>query len=327
MLSSESYLHRCEDTNEAIFNLILSKSPTHPSEALINKLFERGKKLKFNYVASPIRRKSHLENSGLTTSQVAEFNSTPGSLHDYFDLISKLLTIDPDERITTTQALNHKFFDWVREYIKTIHIKYPLNIPDFPHIHIYNCIERKWVMKRAFEIYNSQSSLKWYQHRILFHAIDIFDKYLDWLHKHNKYIANEEQEYQGRFHSYHEVILRFYTCLYIYHKYCMTMNYPCSWKDFAPIEYVSDEFLSEAEGFELLIIKNVCIYNLYNETLLEMPPYFKHEVTEDKIRDMLIKYGGIKEWVGRGNVSDLYRILFNINKDGTPLTLPKVIKK
>ena len=58
-----------------------------------------------------------------------------------------------------------------------------------------------------------------------------------------------------------------------------------------------------------------------------MPPYFKHEVTEDKIRDMLIKYGGIKEWVGRGNVSDLYRILFNINKDGTPLTLPKVIKK
>ena len=105
----------------------------------------------------------------------------------------------------------------------------------------------------------------------------------------------------------------------------MTMNYPYSWQHFVPSEYHSDEFLLEAENFELLAIKNICVYNLYNETLLEIPSYFNHELNEEKIRDILIKYGNIKEWIGKGNVRDLYQILFNVKKNGTPLTLPKII--
>jgi len=49
MLSGEAYLNHCEDSNEAIFNQILAKCPIHPSETLINKLFKKGKNLKFNY--------------------------------------------------------------------------------------------------------------------------------------------------------------------------------------------------------------------------------------------------------------------------------------
>lgn len=327
MISRTAYLSGCKDSNEEIFNQILANSVEHPNIDTINKLFQRGVTLKFNYAASPIRRKTLIELMGLNTTQIQEFNSTPGSLNDYVDLTSKLLNIDPDKRFNIRQALDHKFFDWMRKYINNMYEKYPITKLELPIINIYNCIERKWSFNIACEIYNQQANLKWYQPRIIFHSLDIFDKYIDWLYKHNKYVNLSENEYQGRFHSYQEVVLRFYTCLYLIHKYFSTMTYPLSWKNFVPEEYTTEDCLKHAEEFELLIIKHVCVYNLYNETLLEAASYYKQAITEEKIRDMLIKYGKMNEWINKGNIYDLFRILFNLNKDGLPSTLPKVIRK
>ena len=306
MYGPRAYLYAVEDNDTAAFSAILGKSPTAPDPAVINKLQSTGRKMEYTAAAAPLRRQSYLEQ--IQMSATAESKQL-------MELLTGLLQLDPDRRWSATQALDHSFFDHLRTYITGVRKMYPPVAPPLPFVRIIACMERKWMIAVAFEIFNHRATIDWYRHRLLFHAIDLFDRYLVWAHTPGAPVALGAMEtaHTGRLHSRAETELRFWVCMYLIHKYYATMSYPVEWKVFAPAVYTGDLQERIAEQFEILLIKEVAGgYRIYRDTLLEIADQFpQHTITEPFIRELLLAYGQCGSW-DDGSVRALYRKLMKV---------------
>ena len=331
LVCGKALLKGTKDDDIHIFNAAVAKLPKQPKRNVMKKLFEDNEELKTKYKPTIESRQTYVSRMKLSAKIRREFEAVPGSLDELEDLLESMLCLDSDERISASRALNHPFFDWTREHIETVRKEYPPEPPPLPFYEIYPCIERRWVAALAFNIYNknvtrsyrvdmtypgvmevedeylTDSCLKWYSNRVLFHAIDLFDQYINYRLEQEDTLRMEETEILGRIHTIRETYLYFYCCLYIMHKYHATLEIPRDWDVFTPDIFHNAKDKKDAISFEELIVNNVVQFEIFRKTLLEISNEFKTHLTDDHVRDLLFKLGTMDEvWTDR-SVRALYR--------------------
>jgi serine/threonine protein kinase len=323
-ISKRAWMHGVSDSDNKIINTIVSRLDAPPLQDDINYLKTRGSKenrgIAVNNSSMSCRRISFESQLNLTKGEIEEFNKKGGNFEDFVDLMKKCLQINPKKRITIANALKHPFFNIFSEYIENVRKIFPPTPAPPCQVTIYNCLERKWAANIAFTVFNDKDTVIWYKdifHNVLFHALDLFDRYLEWAFKQNNLkveLREKETEYAGRLHSKEEVELRFYTCMYIMHKYYSTLEHPLDWKSFFPRHLYSKENELIAENFEFLIVKTICNYKIFRETFIEIIDHFDHPITEEFIGFLLGSYGSATEYIG--TVEGLYKIVMKMeNKE------------
>jgi len=294
MISRKALLMGVKDNDNRILNKILEYMP---------RLTENDKERYSDYYRSKVSRSDWKKKIKLSGKEIKEFNKYPGNganYNQYLDLIDKLIIINPDERLTATQALSHPFFEPYQEFIQWCRDNYSPVCKEEPKIYIIDCIERRWATKIAFVVFNGRSGLEWYKHRIIFQSIDLFDRYLFYLENQDLpgiFLVGKAQnqiketKYSGKYMTRYETQLRYVVCLYICIKYFTTLSIPISFEDLATEEYKTYKALIEAEEFEQKILKDVVEFKMYRETIYEAADRLDINLDEYKTRDLLLAYG------------------------------------
>lgn len=300
-----------KDESSEMFNMILSLYPTQVPNSTIEKLFAEGKRVPFKPRVGQYSRLSWRARMNASAAFIQEFNSTMGSYDEFCDLLDRLLEFDPTKRISITSALAHPFFAGFTQYISIVRESHPPHPPALPFLTVIDCIERKWMVRLAFTVYNERARYVWYSHRILFHAMELFDRFLAWAFQGNIVLGKMETTVKGRIFSEDGTNLRFYVCLYLMHKYYSTITMPLDWKVFVPIKYTSQEYIIAAEAFERFLLDSVTKYEIYNPTLLEITEHYDTPITEDLVKNLLHRYGTLTSW-SNFSVRALYRQIVGI---------------
>jgi hypothetical protein len=158
------------------------------------------------------------------------------------------------------------------------------------------------------EIYFPENIKAWYSHRILFHAIDLFDQYIVYrFNDSTEEIRDKETDLLGRIHSKEETYLYFYSCLYIMHKYYSTLEIPSDWDSFAPEIYATLKNKKKVTEFEMLLVDDILGNKIFRKTLLEISAEYTHKLTETMTRDLLLKLGTLRKPWKEKSVRALYR--------------------
>ena len=295
------WLQNTKDTDDATLTAILKKMPYKVSTATTDKLRVR------NVPRGPVRRKTFIDQMKMDATFATEFRRTVGTTAQLQEVLLGLLNPDPDARWTATQTLAHGFFADLKAYIDEVRQKYPPVPPPLPYVVICDSLERKWALNHAFELYNTRETISWYKHRIIFHAIDLFDRYLEWAYKQETTVLRPfETQDAGRLHTKAEVELRFCVCLYVMHKFFCVLSFPEEWRGFAPAAFHSVSSESLAEQFETLLVIQVAEFQIYRDTLLEIATHYNHKLDVVFIARLLHQYGLTAPW-DAGSMRALYR--------------------
>ena len=250
---------------------ILQKSPDPITESFYNKINSTSQ---FNISNKYITRSSYPWTIILNMNniEISDFNrlGTHGKYEEFQNLLSNMLKLDPDSRFSATQALNHIFFKDHKDEIENCRKLYPPvdENKNNPNIKIINCIQRNWAMEIVEYFYQKKISgqvPQWYHDRILFHSINIFDKFL------NNYYINKNNSFEDL--DKHTVQYYFMVCIYIYIKYFLTLLEPCSFKDIVNTRYHDEKYMKIAEEFEWYLLK-LFNFKVYENTLFEIPDDF-----------------------------------------------------
>lgn len=148
-----------------------------------------------------------------------------------------------------------------------------LNVSDDQHI--INCRERGYMLSIAIHnIFNERDNIPWYEHKIFFQGIDIFERYLAFAYDNPK-IAHAIVDSQGRIVSIADrlkICMRFYVCLYMAYKYYLSMDSEkFNWKEFVGIGHNNiTTSPGEPREFEIFMIDTVLDYNIYRPSLYEI---------------------------------------------------------
>lgn len=329
LVSGEAFLKGFDDVDKKLFNAILQKLPYEPSRRVIKKLFSSNPDFVANTKPPRNGRVSFVKQMKLSNKFKKDFESVPGSLDELEDLLTNMLCLDPDERFSATKCLNHPFFDWTRDHINKIRLDFPPEPPPLPFYPIYPCAERSWIIGLSFAIFNAKSKSdkisfgdieepddiylspsikKWYSHRIIFHAIDMFDQYITHrLTVDNSNLRETENDLMGKLLTRDETYLYFYCCLYIAHKYYNVLVITLSWDVFAPEIFANPRSRAKIVEFERYLTVDVLGIKAYRKTLLEISNEFTETLTEKNKMDLLHKLGTLKTpWLDK-SVRALYR--------------------
>ena len=284
-------LIRCDiaDNPDQIMNDLLVKICNKTDSKVYDKLISEGG-VKVNQSCN-VMVKSFTDYFTKDTKE--KFDKNIGKLDLFLDLLSKLLEFDSSKRLTAKEALEHKFFDSHQSYINLIRSKYSGTIEPIIPITIKNCIERRWVFENAFKIFRNRLAINWYSHRILFQAIDLFDRYLHVAYP--KRVTMVETKHSGVLHSKHETEYRFFSCLYISIKYFSSLYIPPSFNEFISSIYVNsgysrEDYVRLTEVFEKQLVMKMLSYKVYRTTPYEIAD--SHNITLDdrKVEILLNTY-------------------------------------
>lgn len=268
-----------------------------------------------------------------TESQIIQFNSKQlggrpnhGSFAEFIDLLSHILVINPKERWSISQLLNHSFFDGHREFIDTTRTNFGINgegqwIFEPVSTLSYYCPQtstevsvRQRGMKWFQYIYTYRKDapmVNWYSHRIFFHAIEMFDRYL---------MLTEPPE--DTLES--DIAIWVNTFLFISSKYFRIMIYEFGLDHYA-IGINSDEFMifrDRVHEFEEIVIRDIFNQEIYRPTIYEVASEF---LTETSIHHLvkLITRGQIPSGTPLAQIWSMQSDLINqINRISSPALTP-----
>ena len=304
--SKEPWLVGIQDDDSKIFNTILTKLEKPASEEDLEylKSSERSTR-RINIVTrdNMRRRLSYESQINLRPNQKIEFEKLCGPVSELIDLLDKCLQINPTKRLSITEVLEHPFFAYYKNYITNVRNVYNVKTSKVQVV-INNTKERKWVVNLALDIYNNRHRNEykgWYNHIILFHAINLFERYMDWALKEGNdriELHPVETNSHGRLYDKNETELRFWVCLYIMHKYYCTLIHPKRWEYFCPKSFTEDfKNIEIAEDFEYRLLKYACNYLIFQETIYEMADHHEN-LNDENIHKLLSFYSGIENYIG-----------------------------
>jgi serine/threonine protein kinase len=260
-------------------------------------------------------RKSFKSQMKMHVGDEKEFEKHCGSVELYFDLLRKCLEFNPQKRPTITEVLNHEFFKNMFSYIENVrqHVRH-LNQPH-TKIMINNSMERYWAMNYFSEFYNNRESCGWYNHGIMFHALDLMDRYLMWIFNGSqnsvpKFSPKESELNEGAvFYTKTQIEEKVWICLYMMHKYYSTMNHPLSIRRFFPKHINIEEDSESAYKFEERMIKYATNFTIFFDTLYECIDKYNDKNCEELIAKLLGGYISTTNYIG--SVEHLYTQITN----------------
>jgi serine/threonine protein kinase len=317
-ISKKPWLLSTPDDDTKIVNSIIASLEDKPTDEDIEYLVSKSRKnIKFK-TNDVIRKRLKFESQmKFNFADRKDFENTCGPYEDYIDLLKKCLQINPTKRINIDEILEHKFFSFYKDYISTV-TKYNYNLSNTNNqIIISDTQERRWALNTIIKIVNDNHEYSWFKHLTIFHAVDLFERYMDWSLSENNSdksktgrrvaVYSEETENRGRVHDQKETELRIWVCLYIMHKYYAVLEHPKKWKNFAPEEFHDKEIKQIGRNFEYLMIKYVCNYRVFRNTIIEIHDSKCKSLNDTFLFKLLDAYMNIEYYIG--SAEGLYNIL------------------
>ena len=308
MIKGKPLFVESQDNSQRMYKLILDVVPQPIEENTLVDMWSRSSTSRYSQtdIRQPVRV-SLLDRSEITQQEKEWFDDLGvDHTNEFFKIINGLLMFDDKKRLTATEALNMPFFESMREYIASVRQQCPISTSIDHHLVIVDCPEREWIAsvangicQQAKKIHNPEH---WFKYRIIFHAVRLFDVYLDWAGDNVKKNSCQTTSV-GMFHTSKQTVLNFYTVLYMSYKYFSSIDTPIySWSVFVTEEYRTAEMSEKARRFERQMLEEVLKYKIY-----EASPYeylSQNMVIGDGDKSMLMtKYLSVKAW--KGNLGDL----------------------
>lgn len=219
-----------------------------------------------------------------------ETSNGSSSIYQYVDLLSKILRWNPCDRLTVKQCLNHP---WFAEYQELLghYRKFYQPVAWNDRVQIPRCIEREWSGKIARDLYDqgncSREIENWYSNRILFHALDGFDRWLSYKLSTASPDALESLD-RGKVYSRLEAESVFWTLVYLYTKYFHSSILFSPYEEIVPATYRENPRLQELmDQTELQILSRG---NLYHLTLFEAADLAGVRLNRQQIGDLVLMY-------------------------------------
>ena len=306
MICGEPFIRTDTNKENIIYRDILAAVPVPESADTLNAMWKQSKipRMEAVYVRELVRQNIK-DRSKISKKEELMFDSIGhDNSNKFFSLMSSLLVINPNARKSATEALEMPFFDDMREYISAVRMQHE-PIPDEFNVKIRPCPERTWIGSIVGDIVNHSSEHTWYTHRIIFHSISLFDRYLYWANC-NMTKNIRMSDTVGMYHSCKETGLRYFVCLYISYKYFLGINSDhYSWDSFVNSMYATDRMKVDAKNIEEHMIENVLEYKIFEQNIIEIPEKEETELTSELVIKMLERYLNINVDVDC-SVNELY---------------------
>lgn len=293
MIAKRAFVPDVNDDNDAVLSAILAALPQELSMRKFRELIRSNKWRRINLAPNyiPRHRKSFPEQMGFTKDGLAKFERQAGKLSVFCDLLNAMLNFDWEQRCTITDCINHEFFRDYSDLIALTRKRFPPCPEKHRPLIVRTCMERKWMADTVTEIFNNRSCFRWYTHRSLFQAMDLYDRYLSAMFQNTPIPPNAvESNLKGFIHDKFNSDLRFMTCLYLAIKFFSSIQYPISFETIVTKDYCTKEAKLIAENFEGSIIKYCLEFNIYRPTLYECADEFNDKLDETDIRNLIILY-------------------------------------
>ena len=321
MLTGSALVVVSRDENKRVLEQILRNLPERlpPKETKkLKELFDvklpRGRKKAFIKVLFPEETRE-------------SFREIVGSPEVFTELVRSMLEFYPDNRPTITQILDHEFFDDCRDKIDEVRGEwlkdgeYACFEPEEKLITIASSQERKWGVCMAFYFYNKnlEERLDWYKPRILFQAIDLFDRYLCYAsdaertplreseHLETSALQSEHLE-DGLLKVQVQTEVKFIACVYLSIKYFATFVTPPSYLDMCKRLFSIEGTEEFARVFEKELLEKVFKYKVYRPTVFEYADLADDELSSNDIMNLLMAYGNCEDKENM-ELGDLYKEL------------------
>jgi serine/threonine protein kinase len=174
------------------------------------------------------------------------------------DVLSKMLEFYPENRWTAGQLLDHPYFQEFRPIIEKVRAEVhsvPSTLSSSYLIHVQPSPERD-IMKDNITFFLTGN--KYIELRTIFHAMDIFDRYI--LYR----VKNQEPRPNQRVSQ-----LRFLVCLYLSYKY-FSIRHSCNTIEEVLTVSLTDKEYDDMENFETRLVMTILNREIYRPTLYEM---------------------------------------------------------
>lgn len=294
MIAQRQFIFDIDDNNDLVLKAILKNLPESLTTRKMREIKNtRHRKVNLGNYRDPAKRKSFFQQLDLSIAKQHMFEQNIGDLSLFCDLLKHMICFDPNKRYTATQCLNHKFFQ--------NHTRFKRNMENYlgdpkvsDKIIIINSQERKWMAEIITNVYNSRDNISysWYNHRIIFQAVCMFDRYLYYLSKiveKKDYMI--ESEYKGIYMDKKMTDLRVYACIYISIKYFSSITPdPINFSSLLPPDLQTQENYNMVEEFEEKLIKYCLMYDIYRPTMYETCDLYNVRLNEIDVMNLLIIY-------------------------------------
>lgn len=206
--------------------------------------------------------------------------------NNFINLLEKMFVTDPKKRFSASDCINHVFFKSYIKYIEQCRAMFDIDRNGIWNLKpialfIYNDIKAREIAMKWFSIVYSKREIYpislWYSHRILIHAIDLFDRSLILMN------SNCDKE--------DKIVLWLTTCLFISAKYFRILLPDIGLENFM-FFFDQSQFIQFKEvlnTFEERLIKDVFKCRIYYPTIYEIATESLNEYSIQKILNFIFK--------------------------------------
>jgi serine/threonine protein kinase len=179
-------------------------------------------------------------------NDISTFNDTPGTLDEFITVLSSMVSFFPKDRLSCSTLLKLPFFSTRPKGVECAKTSVPL-------VH-HECLERRYMAKLAMKIYINRDEFGtgWWRPDILFHAVDLFDRYLVHVKSTGTGTTLQSMTKEQVYHT-------FSMCLYIFIKYFSTMTYAITYNELVSKGYNAPDDSIKFEK-EIISIFDGCIF-------------------------------------------------------------------
>ena len=270
---------------------------------IIKKLYPENKLTVEQWMEMTKNRPPLKDSLGFNASDLVEFNKSLGTLDELMEMVDKFLQFDPRNRWTITQGLNSAFFKGYGYYIATYRTSHGIDargryLTESTLIYPFSGLSEpvRYYRTRGYNLFYSfindtnghvpkmhdPAVAEWYNHRILMHAIELFDRSL-FLNTAPMYASLYEIECVCATFLY--IMVKFFPAL----KQAPHMLHPLQILRAFSLKIPEATALKQMELFQKAIIVELN-YRIYVPTCYERPVHTQGTSNEATIRNEIVMH-------------------------------------